>query len=83
MQEWFEKAILEPWDSFHLGFEEFTEASNGRVFGGMLLTTRGRASGVETEVRAWTVLWFVSGKLAKRRVFWTRAEALETAGLRE
>jgi ketosteroid isomerase-like protein len=83
MREWFEQSFLEVWESFHVDVEEITEASDGRVFLEMFATARGRGSGVETEVRAWSVLWFADGKVARRKLFGTRDDALEAAGLRE
>jgi ketosteroid isomerase-like protein len=44
---------------------------------------RGKASGVEVEVRNWQVCTVRDGKLVRYRVFPTKAEALEAAGLRE
>ena len=79
---WFNK-IMEPWESFHIEVEEITEAADDRVSMGGLLTTRGKGSGVETEVRGWFVLWIADGKITRRQVFLDRDEALEAAGLRE
>jgi ketosteroid isomerase-like protein len=31
----------------------------------------------------WRIVWFADGLITRRQVFWTRAEALKTAGLRE
>jgi hypothetical protein len=54
------------------------------VFFALLLTGRGKGSGVEApELRVWSVTWFADGKATKRKVFRERAEALEAAGLRE
>jgi ketosteroid isomerase-like protein len=80
VRAWFE-AVVEPWESFHVELEEVIEATNGRVFSGTLLSGRGKASGVEVEVRAWQVLWLTEGKITKRQVFGERDEALEAAGL--
>jgi ketosteroid isomerase-like protein len=83
VRKWFEEAIMELWESFHCGVEEITEASDGRVFGEFYASGRGRASGVETELRFWSVFWLADGKIERRQVFWTRDEALEAAGLSE
>lgn len=83
VRKWAAEGVLEGWESFHIEAEEITEASDGRVFLEALISARGRASGVETELRAWQVLWLADGKVARRQVFWTRGEALEAAGLRE
>jgi ketosteroid isomerase-like protein len=82
-RKWFEEAVLELWESLHSEEEEITEASGGLVFVQSLVTARGRASGVETELRVWQVFWLADGAIARRQVFWTRDEALEVAGLPE
>ena len=46
-------------------------------------TAHGRASGVKTELRFWQLFWLTDGKIARRRIFWTRDEALDAAGLGE
>ena len=81
LREWFNQAVLEPWGSLHLEVEEITEAGDDRVFVGGRLTTRGKGSGVETQVRGWSVVWLTNGKISSPEVFLDRAEALEAAGL--
>jgi ketosteroid isomerase-like protein len=83
LREWFNQVILEPWESVHFEVEEITEAADDRVFFGGLLTTRGKGSGVETQVRGWSVVWITNGKTTRRQVFLDRADALEAAGLEE
>jgi hypothetical protein len=63
--------------------EEIIEAGDDRVVVGALLTTRGKGSGVETQVRGWNVVWITNGKTTRRQVFLDRDEALEAAGLGE
>jgi ketosteroid isomerase-like protein len=82
VRKWYAE-LLEPWESFHVHAEEITDATDGRVFLGFLDTARGRGSGAETELRGWQVTWHADGKVERRQVFWTRAEALEAAGLSE
>jgi ketosteroid isomerase-like protein len=82
-RDWVAAAFLEVWENFHVGVKEITEASDGRVFLGTLLTARGAGSGVETELRAWSVFWVANGKVTRRQVFFDRAEATEAAGLEE
>jgi ketosteroid isomerase-like protein len=43
----------------------------------------GTSSGVRVEMRVYLVATFRDGKLLRRQVFQTRAEALEAVGLRE
>jgi ketosteroid isomerase-like protein len=75
--------VVEPWESFQVEVKEIAEAPDGRVFSGALWTARGRASGVETQIRLWFVLWFADGRITRRQVFRGRDEALEAAGLSE
>jgi ketosteroid isomerase-like protein len=79
---WFEEVLAEPWEHFHIEVEEISEASDGAIFSELLITARGRGSGAETELRFWTASWLADGLIARRRVFWTRDEALAAAGLR-
>ena len=82
VRRWLE-AFSEAWENFHGKVEQINESSEGRVLLEVLGTARGRASGVETELRAWFLLWIKDGKIIKRQLFWNRDEALEAAGLRE
>ena len=75
--------VLEPWESLHFEIEELTEAGDEVVFGGARLTTRGKGSGAETQIRGWFVFTVADGKITSRRVFLDRAEGLEAAGLVE
>jgi ketosteroid isomerase-like protein len=82
-REWFKESFLEAWEELHLEIEEITQARDGRVFLEWALTARGRATGVDTELRGWNAFWFEDGKIARRQVLWTRDEALEAGGLSE
>jgi ketosteroid isomerase-like protein len=44
---------------------------------------RGKASGVEVEMRNWHVVTVRNGKVVRYRIFQTKPEALEAVGLRE
>jgi ketosteroid isomerase-like protein len=83
VREWFQRVVVEPWESIHTEADEIIEAEDNRVFGGGLITARGRGSGVETHFHGWAVFWVAAGKVRKRRAFLDRADALEAAGLRE
>jgi ketosteroid isomerase-like protein len=82
VRAWFNR-VVEPWESLHFEVEEITEAADDRVLAGTLLTTRGKGSGAETQIRLWYVVWVANGKITRRQVFRGRDEALEAAGLRE
>jgi ketosteroid isomerase-like protein len=83
LREWFNRVVVEPWESIHFEVEEITEAAGDRIFFGGLLTTRGKGSGVDTQIYGWTVMWIANGKATRRQVFLDRDEALEAAGLSE
>jgi ketosteroid isomerase-like protein len=76
----FRREIAEPWDRFELDIEELLE-SGAQVVVYVRSTGRGRASGVEIDVRsAWLVT--VSGhKISRLRLYRDREEALRAAGL--
>ena len=81
IREWFVRAVVEPWESFHVEVEEIIDAGEELVIAGGLLTVRGRGSGVETKTHGWSVFCFEGGLISRRRIFLERAEALEAAGL--
>ncbi|MEK6326425.1 MAG: nuclear transport factor 2 family protein [Actinomycetota bacterium] len=82
VRAWFNR-VVEPWESLHFEVEEITETPDDRVFLETLLTTRGKGSGAETQIRLWYVVWIANGKITRRQVFRGRDEALEAAGLRD
>jgi ketosteroid isomerase-like protein len=69
--------------SIHAEIEQMADLGDDRVFIAVVLTARRRGSGVPFEYRTWQIFWFADGLITRRQVFWTRAEALKTAGLRE
>jgi len=84
VRAWFEEVFGSLWTSTHTQVEEVIEAGDERVLLGFVRTARGRASGVETNLRGWNVFWLAKGKIARREgPFWDRAAALEAVGLRE
>jgi ketosteroid isomerase-like protein len=69
--------------SIHAEIEQMADLGDDRVFIAVVLTARRRGSGVPFEYRTWQIAWFADGLITRRQVFWTRAEALKAAGLRE
>ena len=67
----------------HTEIEQITDLGEDRVFLALVLTARGRGSGVPFEMPTWSVVWFAEGLVTRRQVFWARDEALEAAGLQE
>ena len=83
VRRWLEEA-LDPWECVRLDLEEIIEAGEDRVVAGVLMTTRGEESGVETKLRLWQVFWVTDGRVARRQgPYWVRNEALEAVGLGE
>ena len=80
LRAWFQ-AVVEPWESIDAEVEEVTDTEDDRVLLGGVLTARGKASGVETQIRGWFVLWVTNGKITRRQAFRDRDLALEAAGL--
>jgi ketosteroid isomerase-like protein len=75
VRAWFDETFGSLWESSHTQVEEIIEAGDERVLLGFLRTARGRASGVETNLRGWNVFWFANGKIARREgPFWDRAQ---------
>jgi ketosteroid isomerase-like protein len=83
VREWFED-LLEIMESLRAEREKITGLSDDRLFVEIVLTARGKGSGVPVELRFWGVFWLAEGKIARRQVFfWIGDEALEAVGLRE
>jgi ketosteroid isomerase-like protein len=68
---------------FHTEIEQMADLGDDRVFIAVVLKARRRGSGLPFEYRTWQIVWFAEGLITRRQVFWTRANALKTAGLRE
>ena len=82
LREWVDR-VLEPWESIHVHVDEVTQTSAGAVVGFLCVTARGAASGAETELHGWTILWFENDLITARRIFRDRDQALQAAGLSE
>ena len=84
VREWIELMLENAEEGVaHIEVEQITDLGDGRVFIAVVLTARRRGSGVPFEYRTWQIAWFADDLITRRQVFWTRAEALKSAGLRE
>jgi ketosteroid isomerase-like protein len=73
----------EAWESAWDEVEDLIDAGD-QVVSVQTMHGRGKASGVAVELAHVAVVWtFRQGKIVRVRLFTTRAEALEAAGLRE
>ena len=79
VQDWWER-FLEVWESVEVEVDEITEGPGDSVVLEVSGAFRGASSGVPTEIRAWEVLWIADGLVAKRRLTWSKDDALD--GLR-
>jgi ketosteroid isomerase-like protein len=70
-------------EGVHIDIKQMADLGDDRVFIAVVLAGRRRGSGVPFEYRTWQIVWFADSLITRRQVFWTRAEALKTAGLRE
>ena len=81
--EWFERAVVETWESVRLEVEEVVPAGEDCIAAGGVVAGRGRGSGAEVKLHGWMTFWVSDGLITRRRPFLDRAEALEAAGLSE
>jgi ketosteroid isomerase-like protein len=83
VREWIALMSENTEEGFHAEIEQMADLGDDRVFIAVVLTARRRGSGLPFEYRTWQIVWFADGLITRRQVFWTRANALKTAGLRE
>jgi ketosteroid isomerase-like protein len=83
VREWIELMLENTEDGVHIEIEQMADLGGDRVFIAVVFTSRRKGSGVPFELRNWQIVWFADGLITRRQIFWTRAEALKTAGLRE
>jgi ketosteroid isomerase-like protein len=83
VREWIEQMLETMEQGVHIEIEQLADLGDDRVFVAVVFTARRRGSGVPFEVRNWQIVWFADRLITRRQIFWTRAEALKTAGLRE
>jgi len=83
VREWIALMLENTEEGIHVEIEQMADLGDDRVFIAVALTARRRGSGVPFEYRTWQIVWFADDLITRRQAFWTRAEALRTAGLRE
>jgi ketosteroid isomerase-like protein len=77
-QDW-----LDTFDDFRQEPVELIDAGEDKVIPVLRVTGRAKLSGVETDLTYAALYTFRDGKIAVGREYFTRAEALEAAGLSE
>jgi hypothetical protein len=75
--------VREPWEDIQIAADDFIDAGDDALVHALRVTSRGKGSGVGTQLLVWQVMSFADGKTATRKVFRGRDEALEAAGLQE
>jgi ketosteroid isomerase-like protein len=75
--------FLEPWDSLRWEAEELSELGGDGVLTVSRLQMHGRGSGVEVNASGASIWTIRDGKVAAIRLYQSKAEALEAAGLAE
>ena len=83
VREWIALMLENTEEGVSIEIDQMADLGDDRVFIAVVLTARRRGSGMPFEYRTWQIVWFADGLITRRQVFWTRAEALRTAGLRE
>jgi ketosteroid isomerase-like protein len=83
VREWTELMFENAEEGVHVEIEQMTDLGDDRIFIAVAISARRRGSGVPFEYRTWQIVWFADELITRRQAFWTRAEALRTAGLRE
>lgn len=80
LERWVD-AVRSAWEWFEVTIDEVIRDEGDALVIAERLRGRGRESGAEVDMRIFAVYWFDGDKLARRRVFDSRAEALEGARL--
>lgn len=70
-------------DGFRVDLRGFQQLPGDQLLVEMLMTVRGRASGVPIEQLVWQVWTFKDGRPWRNEAFFARDQALEAAALRE
>lgn len=83
VREWIALMSENTEEGFRAEIEQMVDLGDDRVFIAVVLTARRKGSGLPFEYRTWQIVSFADGLITRRQVFWTRANALKTAGLRE
>jgi len=83
IRRWYQEWFVEPWEHVKVELEDPIDVGNDRYVFTAHVQGRGKASGIEVDMRIFDVWSFRDGKLAHRASYMDKAEALEAAGLSE
>jgi ketosteroid isomerase-like protein len=79
LERWMD-AVRSAWESFEVAIDDVLLDDGDLLVVSERLRGRGRGSGAEVDMRIFAAYWFEAGKVVKRRVFDSEADALEAAG---
>ncbi len=82
VESWMD-AVRSAWESFEVSIAEVVRDAGDVLVIEERLRGRGRGSGAEAEMWIFSVYWFEEGKIVRRRVFDSKRDALDAAGLSE
>jgi ketosteroid isomerase-like protein len=75
LEEWM-KILHSEWETFRVSLDEVVEDAGDAVILTERLSGRGSESGIEVEMKVFSVYWGEGGKIVKRLSFRTREEAV-------
>ena len=75
--------FVDTWGDFAIGPVEFTDAPDDVVIAEVAMSGRGQGSGAPLDARAFFVYDLRDGAVVRDRVFTSRSQALDAAGLRD
>jgi ketosteroid isomerase-like protein len=80
-RQWFSE-ITDVWSEMRVERAGYLDVGDDCVLGDVTFTARGKASGIETTLRVWFVVWLVDGKIARRQLFSDEEAARRVARLK-
>ena len=81
-RQWFSD-VTDAWSDMRVERADYRDVGDDRVLVDLSFAARGKASGVETTLRIWAVLWLINRKIARRQLFLDEDDALKAVGLEE
>ncbi len=83
LRNWHREWFVEPWEHVDVDIDEVIDAGNNRYVYVAHIQGRGRASGIEVDMRIYDVMTFRDGRAIRRMSFMDKQRALEAARLPE
>ena len=83
LRRWYQEWFIEAWEESSVEAEDVVAAGDNCCVYTAHIQGRGKASGIEIDMRVHDVVLFRDGKWLKRTSYMDRSEALKAAGLSE